>query len=128
MVKNMPTNQLVWNSAMEKWKVLYKKKEEEQMEFDNDKKLLLGFLFGQTDPSIVQQIKVIPQLEQLKQDKDLIGTLKILQNESYTNKDGGLTFETMRNILLVNKCVNYVMKDKKSRLDLRDNIRVNYEA
>ena len=64
----------------------------------------------------------------MKQDKNLIDTMKILQNVCYANFVGGLISESTGNISLAKKCLNYIMKNNKSRWDFRDDIKVNYEA
>ena len=70
----------------------------------------------------------LPEYKQVKQDKDFISIMKILQNVCYANKDGGVTLRPIMNILLAKKYVNYIMENNKSWSDFRDDVKMNYET
>ena len=71
-------------------------KEDERQKFVKDKELLLGIILGQVDPAIKQHLNNLPEYEQIKEDHDLIGTMKCLQNICYTNKDGEVTYSNIK--------------------------------
>ena len=62
----------------------------------------------------------------LKMTQDLIGTMRILNDICYTNKDGGLIFQSYLNLKLGNKHLNYIMKNNKSGSDFKEEMKVNF--
>ena len=86
------TNTEAYEIAKELRKHKTRMKEDKQQKFFKDKVLLLGLILGQADPTIKQQLNSLPEYKQIKQNHDLISTMKCLQNICYTNKDGGVGF------------------------------------
>ena len=64
-------------------------KENKHKKLINGKKLLLCFIAGQVEPSMIQQMEALDEYKQLKQDQDLITTMNIVQSVYYANKDDG---------------------------------------
>ena len=103
-------------------------KEEEQQKFIKDKELLIGLILGKLDPTIKQQLNSLPEYAQVKNDQDIIGTIKCLCNICYANKDGGMTFKPYSNMKLKKKNVSLIMKVNRTGCDYKEDIKVNYES
>ena len=105
-----------------------KNKEDEQNKFEDNKQLLLNLILPHVCPTLHSTMDMIPEYKQVKEDHDLIGTIKILQSICYANKDGGTTFNPFKNIKLRAKHLTYRMNKNKSACTYKEEIKTNFES
>ena len=105
-----------------------RKKEDKRQKFIKDKLLLHGIIMGQVDPSFRQHFNNLDEYKLIKEDNNLIKTMKCLQNICYANKDGGLTFKPYSNLELKMKHLCFRMKEHQSGSDFKELVKVNYQA
>ena len=105
-----------------------RKKEEERHKFIKGKLLLHGIIMGQVDPTVKKQLNSLDQYKLIKDNNNLIKTMKCLRNICYANKYGGMTFVPYSNLELKMKHLCFRMKHNQSGSDFKELVKVNYQS
>ena len=125
--KQMVKCELKCKIGMAKWLERYKAKMLANQVFEQNKEAVLNVILATIHPAVIQQMESIEEYEEIKKKKDLVGSLRILKEICFTDRDGGLTFRPMSSLCWCEHSITH-KQNSHSEAEYKDNVRIFFES